>query len=314
MNLIGHGFMLGSCVAREVCLPAGPHPFSEARIPFGYPKTKRGCRAGVKVKATQRSKQYSISTIERPRCDRYRTTIRTFNRDLLIPLQRKTNGTSFPRIFFSNARSMVNKLDDICRTVTSNLCDIAVISESWLSSRVPDQLISIPGYATFRRDRSDDQRGGGLCTFISTRLNFVELRELSDFNIESQWFVIKPDRLSRGINSIVLGTVYHPPQSDDNILRAHLFNCLDSSLAAHPHSAIIVLGDFNKFKPAALCSLFKLKKLVTKPTRGNNILDQAFSTLSNYYNDLSLPPLGLSDHSSINHSAQETCHETNKRQ
>ena len=28
-------------------------------------------------------------------------------------------------------------------------------------------------------------------------------------------------------------------------------------------------------------------------------MDQAFSTLSNYYNDLSLPPLGLSDHSSI---------------
>ena len=63
---------------------------------------------------------------------------------------------------------MVNKLDDICRTVTSNLCDIALITESWLSSRVTDQLISIPGYAIFRRDRSDDQRRGGLCTFIRT--------------------------------------------------------------------------------------------------------------------------------------------------
>ena len=122
---------------------------------------------------------------------------------------------------------------------------------------------------------------------------------LSDSNIESQWFVIKPDRLPTGINSIILGTVYHPPQSDDNILSAQLFYCLVSSLAAHLNSAIIILGDFNKFKPVALCSSFKLKKLVTKQTRGNNILDQAFSTLSNYYNDLSLPPLGLSDHLSI---------------
>ena len=174
---------------------------------------------------------------------------------------------------------MVNKLDNIYSTVTSNLCDIAVISESWLSSRIPGQLIGIPCYATFWRGRPDDQRGSGLCTFISTCLNFVKLHELSDTNIESRWFVIKPDRLPRGINSIVLGTVYHPPESDNNILHAHLFNCLDSSLAAHPNSAIIVLGDLNKFKPAALCSSFKLKKLVTKPTRGNSILDQAFSTL-----------------------------------
>jgi hypothetical protein len=83
------------------------------------------------------------------------------------------------------------------------------------------------------------------------------------------------DRLPRGINSIILGTVYHPPQSHDHILRSHIFNCLDSLLAAYPNSAIILLGDFNQFQPGNLCSSFSLKKLVTKPTRGNNILDQS---------------------------------------
>ena len=53
----------------------------------------------------------------------------------------------------------------------------------------------------------------------------------------------------------------------------------------------------NSYLPI-LCSSFKLKKLVTKATRGNNILDQAYSTLSSYYGEAKIP-LGLSDHSSV---------------
>jgi hypothetical protein len=122
---------------------------------------------------------------------------------------------------------------------------------------------------------------------------------MSKPDIESQWFLIKMDRLPRGINSIILGTVYHPPQSDDRILRSHIFNCLDSLLAAYPNSAIILLGDFNQFQPGNLCSSFSLKKMVTKRTRGNNILDQAFSTLLSHYESIILPPIGLSNHFSI---------------
>ncbi|CAB4023186.1 Hypothetical predicted protein [Paramuricea clavata] len=107
------------------------------------------------------------------------------------------------------------------------------------------------------------------------------------------------ERLPRGINSILLGTVYHPPQSDDHVLRMHIFKCLDSLLATYPNSAILVLGDFNQFKPGNLCNSFRLKKLVTKPTRESNIIDQAFSTLSPYYDAIILPPIGQSDHSSI---------------
>ena len=79
--------------------------------------------------------------------------------------------------------------------------------------------------------------------------------------IQTQWFLIKTDRLPRGINSIVLGTVYHPPQGDDRILRSHIFNSLDSLLATYPNSAIMLFGDFNQFKPANLCSSLNLRNL-----------------------------------------------------
>ena len=107
------------------------------------------------------------------------------------------------------------------------------------------------------------------------------------------------DRLPRGINSIMLGTVYNPPQSDDRILRLHIFNCLDSLLAAYSNSGIILLGDFNQFQPGNLCSSCSLKNWLASPPEGNNILDQAFSTLLSHYESIILPPVGLSDHSSV---------------
>ena len=118
---------------------------------------------------------------------------------------------------------MVNKLDELFAIVSANSFEIVVITESWLCSQISDEHIRIPGYVTYRKDRSNNQRGGGLCTYISSRLNVIELGDVCEREIETQWFLIKTDRLPRGINSIVLGTVYHAPQSDDRILRSHIF-------------------------------------------------------------------------------------------
>ena len=56
-----------------------------------------------------------------------------------------------------------------------------------------------------------------------------------------------------------------------------------------------------------LCCSFKLRKLVTEPTRGKNILGQAYTNLTSYYNSVILPPIGSSDHRSI--LLQPSCRE-----
>ena len=71
-------------------------------------------------------------------------------------------GTSFPKIFFSNTGSMMSKMDEILGSVSVNLWDVVVIVESWLTSCVTNELISMPGYVTCRKDRPNNQRGGGL--------------------------------------------------------------------------------------------------------------------------------------------------------
>ena len=108
------------------------------------------------------------------------------------------------------------------------------------------------------------------------------------------------NRLPRGINSIIMATVYHPPQNNDLKLKKHLFQSLDSALTKFPNATIVKLGDFNNLNPGSLMSSFNLKQMVRKPTRGNNIVDKIYTTLSKYYTDaMILPCIGQSDHSSV---------------
>ncbi len=130
----------------------------------------------------------------------------------------------------------------------------------------------------------------------------VHLKELSHPEVESLWLLIKPSRLPRGINSIILAAIYHPPKSDDRALLSYLIESLDSALSSYPASAIIIAGiaDFNQFRHSQLCNSFSLKQVVKHATRGSNILDKIFTNASKFYNVPEiLPPVGFSDHNSV---------------
>ena len=128
----------------------------------------------------------------------------------------------------------------------------------------------------------------------------VHLKELSDPEVESLWLLIKPSLLPRGIYSIILAEIYHPPKSDDRVLLTHLIESLDSALTSYPASAIIIAGDFNQFRHSQLCNSFSLKQVVKHATRGSNILDKIFTNASKFYNVPEiLPPVGFSDHNSV---------------
>jgi hypothetical protein len=70
---------------------------------------------------------------------------------------------------------MVNKLEDVSATISLNNPHIAVITESWLTSCVNNELINIPGYSICGKDITNRVEGG-LCTYIRTTLNFIELK------------------------------------------------------------------------------------------------------------------------------------------
>ena len=94
--------------------------------------------------------------------------------------------------------------------------------------------------------------------------------------------------------------VYYPPGKTaayETSMIDYLTNGIDSILQSYPSAGIIIAGDFNKMTLGPLCNHFDLRKMVKKPTRGNNILDQIVSNMSPLFQEIQhLPPLGRSDH------------------
>jgi hypothetical protein len=63
-----------------------------------------------------------------------------------------------------NARSVINKIDDLRVIANTENLDIICITESWANNNVADAELSIPGYNITRNDR-ENKRGGGILLY-----------------------------------------------------------------------------------------------------------------------------------------------------
>ena len=52
--------------------------------------------------------------------------------------------------------------------------------------------------------------------------------------------------MSNYITHIVIGMIYHPPKSDDNITISHIIDNLDCMTRQHPGAGVVLTGDFNQ--------------------------------------------------------------------
>ena len=94
--------------------------------------------------------------------------------------------------------------------------------------------------------------------------------------------------------------VYYPPdQSAEQAIDMfeYLTTCIDNVLRQRPSSEIVIGGDLNQLKLKRLCNRFNLKRSVTKPTTGQNTLDQILTNMLPLFDTVDhLPPIGRSDH------------------
>ena len=127
----------------------------------------------------------------------------------------------------------------------ANKYDILVITESWLTSKISDDLIAMPGYVHVHKDRPDNHRGERLCTLFANNIRFFHSQNLDDPNFETQWFLLKRNQL------------YYTVAIQFTIPLETLITCYE----------IIYIYKFN---PGCLHVnvIFKLKKLLHSPTLG----------------------------------------------
>ena len=74
----------------------------------------------------------------------------------------------------SNARSIVNKIDEMTEIIENNKADIACVTETWLSNEIPPCVTDIDGYTCERRNRVD-RRGGCVLTYIRNSISYHRL-------------------------------------------------------------------------------------------------------------------------------------------
>ena len=235
---------------------------------------------------------------------------RNRNNLIQIPLNRKPNNESktklayVPSFLLSNVMSPVPKIDEVVEVIQCTHYDFICFVETWLQPHIHDNVVTLGGYNTVRRDRINKLHGG-VCIYIKDSIRYTAINELADTSFEALWVHLHLRRLPRGFSNLVVGVVYHPPRSENAAMLDYLSNCLSYIESHFPTSGLIFLGDFNKLNITRLCSSYNLKQIVKFATRGNT-LDLILTNLSSFYaSPIRISPFGLSDHMSIEVKAKD---------
>ncbi len=147
-----------------------------------------------------------------------------------------------------NARSLLPKSPKFRLLSRSLSPHVIAVTETWLTSSVPNVALHVQGYDTVLwNDRADDRRGGGVLLMIRNEL--VRCKERPDLRIwpDSFWSEIRI-----GPNIFILGCLYRPPTSDSSIFAEALEDAIDRT--NHQHK-IMLVGDFNATSPAWCASV-----------------------------------------------------------
>ena len=156
-----------------------------------------------------------------------------------------------------NARSLkkVNAVQLLQTEMISCECDVAAVTETWLSKAVNSNYIAIDGYTLYRRDRAR-RRGGGIAMYVNDRCQSKVLLTSNSVKgamvgHELMWLEIR----KKG-QTYIVGLLYHPPKPiyDSKEFAISLSNDIEELSCQYPHAVIYITGDFNQLDISKLCS------------------------------------------------------------
>jgi hypothetical protein len=208
---------------------------------------------------------------------------------------------------YFNARSIVNKIEELEVYTKEENLDIIAVTETWLTDEILTSEFSVEGYTLLRKDRKDlvKTRGGGVAIYVKDEINVTERDDLSvQLFPESVWCELE----FKGEKTL-LGVCYRPPDSltVNNEAMYSLINKVG-------RENVVIMGDFNfpelswghksstlHEHPFITCINENfLEQMVDKPTRGENILDLVLCSDISFVQNLKVgEPFATSDHQII---------------
>ena len=210
------------------------------------------------------------------------------------------------KCFLVNARSLVNKVEEMKCHVYEHDPDIIMITETWAKEHIGNAYLQLEGYEISRNDRNH-KKGGGCLIYSKESLNVVlECNLTYTDKTDTVWIKLKTQN-----GDICIGVCYHSTSAtaEEEVALHELI-----SRACITYKDILICGDFNHrtinwdllrsqvegqaFLDLTLESF--LIQHVRDPTRGENILDLVLSSQLNMIDKLVVQePFGTSDHNVI---------------
>ena len=135
---------------------------------------------------------------------------------------------------YFNARSIVNKIDELQLLLEAEHPDVIGISETWLKETILDNELNVNDYNIYRHDRVN-KIGGGVLLLVQKSIKTIIREDLTNKFNEIVWC----DLITRN-RKLVIGVCYRSPSitiEDDNSLY-DLLNVVSKE-------NIILMGDFN---------------------------------------------------------------------
>ena len=204
-----------------------------------------------------------------------------------------------------NARSIINKKNELNSMVDDIKPHIIGITESWANNDITDAELGLEGYVMFRKDRIG-RRGGGVLLYIKKTIPAyeVQLKEEADCN-EAIWC-----KLVTGHTTVTIGVVYRCPNiTKQNNEKIH------NAISEVSKGDCIIMGEFNYENikwdtlqntgvedQTFLCLVQDnfLTQHVLEPTRAARILDIVLSSQKEFVNNVVIQePLGSSDRNQL---------------
>jgi len=199
-------------------------------------------------------------------------------------------------------------IDELRVFMRDSKIDILAINESKLDNTINDHEVNIPGYEIVRRDRQiNGRRGGGVCFYLRSNLNFKVCEELMIDRLECLTVEIsKPHS-----RPFLVSTWYKPPNSPPDLFNdfENLIGNFDGSnrelyLVGDLNTNLLPgVADGNSSKLINICEIFGLSQLITEPTRvtaqSQSLIDLCITNTPDKIVRAGIMPLGISDHSLV---------------
>ena len=202
-----------------------------------------------------------------------------------------------------NARSLMNKREELDAVVYEKNPDIILVTETWAKEKHSKGEVNLNGYDCHRNDRVHTERGGGCIIYAKVELKTVLLEKLTTKqNTDTVW--LKYEDITIGV---CYNTTANSVEQEEPLLEVIREAC-------RSNGETVVTGDFNhetidwELMEAgvegqtfleATEDLFLIQH-VKEPTRESNILDLILSSNPNQIQNVKIAgKLGNSDHNMV---------------